>query len=417
MQNPQVKEGQLNTKTLKHLYSFFILVALISCESKSLERIVVFENPGSELGSEPNLHLAQDGRILLSWIQATDTKNSKLFLSALNEKKRTWSDPVLIAEGSDWFVNWADFPSITSFGENSLAAHYLDKSGEDTYAYNVKLRISNDNGITWNRAIIPHNDGTNTEHGFVSKLALEDDKLLSVWLDGRKYAYSEQDSLIAKEMTLRSAIMDTSGEILTEFELDDRVCDCCQTDTAMTQKGPIVVYRDRSETEIRDIYYVRFTDNEWTIPKPVHTDGWSIFGCPVNGPAISALENNVAVAWFTNANDIPQVKVSFSNTNGELFLTPIEVDQIKPSGRVDIELLEDGSALVSWLDNMDGIAVIRLQRIKADGHKDPAINVSESSESRSSGFPRMVLKNNKAYVTWTNAGDTLTVRTAVVNLK
>ncbi len=402
---------------MKYFYLLVLLLALVSCDTNSLEKVVEFDNPGSQLGSEPNIHLTKDGLILLSWIQVFDNKNSKLFLSTLDEKKLIWSEPILIAEGTDWFVNWADFPSITSFGENSLAAHYLDKSADDTYAYNVKLTISNDNGLTWDNAIIPHRDSTNTEHGFVSKVALDDNKLLSVWLDGRKYAYSEQDSLIAKEMTLRSAIMDTNSEIISEFEIDDRVCDCCQTDSAMTQNGPIVVYRDRTKKEIRDIYYVRFTNNKWTEPKPVHTDGWSIFGCPVNGPAISTLNNNVAVAWFTKANDNPKIKVSFSNSNGEIFNTPIEVDHYQPSGRVDIELLEDGSAMVSWLDNIDGIAIIRLQRIYSDGSKDPTFNVSESSESRSSGFPRMVIKNDHAYLTWTNSGDTLTVRTMRVNIK
>ncbi len=402
---------------MKYFYLLVLLLALVSCDTNSLEKVVEFDNPGSQLGSEPNIHLTKDGLILLSWIQVFDNKNSKLFLSTLDEKKLIWSEPILIAEGTDWFVNWADFPSITSFGENSLAAHYLDKSADDTYAYNVKLTISNDNGLTWGNAIIPHRDSTNTEHGFVSKVALDDNKLLSVWLDGRKYAYSEQDSLIAKEMTLRSAIMDTNSEIISEFEIDDRVCDCCQTDSAMTQNGPIVVYRDRTKKEIRDIYYVRFTNNKWTEPKPVHTDGWSIFGCPVNGPAISTLNNNVAVAWFTKANDNPKIKVSFSNSNGEIFNTPIEVDHYQPSGRVDIELLEDGSAMVSWLDNIDGIAIIRLQRIYSDGSKDPTFNVSESSESRSSGFPRMVIKNDHAYLTWTNSGDTLTVRTMRVNIK
>jgi len=402
---------------MKYFTIVVIFLALLSCETKSLERVVEFDNPGSILGSEPNLHITKGGQIFLSWIQAIDNKNSKLFFSTLNEKKLTWSEPTLIAEGSNWFVNWADFPSITSFGENSMAAHYLDKSADDTYAYNVKLTISNDNGATWNNAIIPHRDNTNTEHGFVSKVALDNQRLLSVWLDGRKYAYSEQDSLITKEMTLRSAIMDTNGKIIEEFELDDRVCDCCQTDTAMTQNGPIVVYRDRTETEIRDISYVRFTNGEWTKPKPVNTDGWSIFGCPVNGAGISALKNMVAVAWFTKANDEPKVRVSFSDNNGEIFKAPIEVDFVKPSGRVDIELLDDGSAMVSWLDNIEGFAKIRLQRIYSDGHKDPAFNVSESSESRSSGFPRMVMKNDHAFLTWTNSGDTLTVRTARVNIK
>ena len=147
--------------------------------------------------------------------------------------------PNLVAEGSDWFVNWADFPSLTSFGSSNLMAHILDKSAEDTYAYDVKLLLSNDNGNTWNTPIIPHKDKTATEHGFVSKVALNNNQLLSVWLDGRKYSYSEKDSSIAKEMTLRSAIVDKQGELTHEYEIDARVCDCCQTDSALTEMDPL----------------------------------------------------------------------------------------------------------------------------------------------------------------------------------
>ena len=402
---------------MKFFFAIALSIILVSCEKETKQVVIQFDNPGNQIGSEPNLHVTQDGTIYLSWIEAVKGKNSKLLFSTLNETTLVWSEPKLIAEGSDWFVNWADFPSITSFDGNSLAAHYLDKSADDTYAYDVKLTLSNDNGKTWNDAIIPHNDNTNTEHGFVSKTDLGDSKLLSVWLDGRKYAYHEKDSAIAKEMTLRSAIMNSQGDLLEEFELDTRVCDCCQTDTAMTQNGPMVVYRDRSNKEIRDISYVRMIDGKWTQPKVIHNDNWSIFGCPVNGPAISTNKNNVAVTWFTNANDEPKVKVAFSDDNGDTFGNTIIVDQVNPSGRVDVEALNDGSALVSWLDNIEEKAVIQIQRIYTDKKRSQVKTVSESTESRSSGFPRMAVKDNQAYLAWTNSGDTLTVKTAKINIE
>jgi hypothetical protein len=38
--------------------------------------------------------------------------------------------------------------------------------------------------------------------------------------------------------------------------------------------------------------------------------------------------------------------------------------------------------------------------------------VSQSSESRSSGFPKMVMKNDTVYFAWTEVGESLSVKTA-----
>jgi len=397
------------------LRTLLILVIFASCKSEPVETITFIAAPIKANSSEPNLHKADNGTIYLSWIETNEDKSSTLSFSTLLNNN-IWSDPKTIANGTGWFVNWADFPSITSFGKSGLAAHYLDKSAEDTYAYNVKLTLSNDNGNSWNAPFIPHTDNTNTEHGFVSKVATKDGNFLAVWLDGRQMAYAEKDSTITKEMTLRSAIINKKGKLLNEYLLDSRVCDCCQTDTAMTNDDAIVVYRDRSEGDIRDIYYVRQINNEWTEPKPVFNDNWNIAGCPVNGAAIATKENTVAVVWFTMANNEPKVKVAFSKDNGKTFNEPIHIGDKDPMGRVDIELLEDNSALVSWMDIVEDNTVIQLQKVGSNGTLSELITLTESSESRSSGFPRMVLKDDMAYLTWTNVGEeNLNIKTAIVN--
>ncbi len=399
------------------LYIVFgvFLLTLLSCNTKPAEVVTYMTAPSGLNASESSLHKAEDGSIYLSWIETKESNDSKLLLSKLKEDN-SWSEAKTIATGNNWFLNWADFPSVTSFG-NNLAAHYLEKSANDTYAYDVKLTISNDDGNTWSKAITPHTDNTNTEHGFVSKVAMNDDSFLSVWLDGRQMAYAEQDSTIAKQMTLRGAVFNSKGKLEKEYLLDSRVCDCCQTDTAMTEDGPIVIYRDRSDTEIRDIYYVKLVDGTWTEPKAIYHDNWEISGCPVNGPAISTKGNMVAVAWFTIADNLPTVKVSFSDNNGNTFSAPKTVDDVAPLGRVDIELLEDNSALLSWMDTVDGNTQIQLQRVFPNGDLSEILTLAESFESRSSGFPRMVVKDDLAYLTWTkvNEGNTLSIETAIVN--
>ena len=77
--------------------------------------------------------------------------------------------------------------------------------------------------------------------------------------------------------------------------------------------------RDRSGAEIRDISISRRVGTEWTAPRRVHVDNWEIPACPVNGPRADAIGNTLGVAWFTAANNFPEVKVIFSTDGGRSF--------------------------------------------------------------------------------------------------
>jgi hypothetical protein len=66
-----------------------------------------------------------------------------------------------------------------------LAAHWLVKRGSATYAYDVNITQSKDGGKSWSKPIVPHRDNTQTEHGFVSLIPLNDGRLGANWLDGR----------------------------------------------------------------------------------------------------------------------------------------------------------------------------------------------------------------------------------------
>jgi hypothetical protein len=118
---------------------------------------------------------------------------------------------------------------------------------------------------------------------------------------------------------------------------------------------------------VRDIYVSRLENGKWTEAARVHEDGWTIPACPVNGPMLAARGTRVAIAWFTAAGDQGRVFVAFSDDAGRTFRTPIRVDEAGSLGRVDVELMEDGSAVVSHIEFAEQRAQFRARRIEHSG--------------------------------------------------
>jgi hypothetical protein len=367
---------------------------------------------------EPELNTTQDGRIILSWVERIGDKRYALRTSTRDAKG--WSELHTVAEGENWFVNWADFPSVIALQDGSLAAHWLVKSGSGTYAYDVNIARSEDGGKTWGKPIVPHRDNTQTEHGFVSLMPLPDGRLGAVWLDGRNMKdmkHDDDENAPAPEsMTLRYAAIDRDGKLSDEARLDERVCECCQTSAALTSEGAIAVYRDRSEEEVRDIYSVKQVTGKWGAPRAVHGDNWKINGCPVNGPAVAADARRVAVAWFTGVGDAPHVKLAFSSDAAASFGSPIQIDDDENVGRVDVLLLPDGSALVCWMSGNVERGALKVRRAQPDGTLGPTAVVAQTDISRSSGFPRMARLGDEVHFAWTEFGKPSRVRMATAKI-
>ena len=412
------------------------------------------EAPTARGSGEPNLHAAADGQVYLSWFEPLGDGRHALRFSVMdpgaggvlgdlgstdaapapgtgaagssaNAGSPTWTPPRTIVTGDDFFVNWADFPSMFELADGTLAAHWPRRSGEGTFEYDVEVAWSPDGGDTWSEPVIPHRDGTLSEHGFVSLFPWEDGSLGAVWLDGRHYVGWDEEAGAPSgegrpdhpEMTLRFTTLTPTG-LGPEKLLDGRICECCQTSAAITSRGPIVVYRNRTEDEIRDTWTVRYVDGAWTEPAPVYEDGWEIRACPVNGPMVAADGDRVAVAWFTAAHDQPRVRLAFSHDAGESFEYPVQVDDGDPMGRVAVTLLDDGDALVTWLERTGDDAAVRIRRVTPDGTLGPSETVALSSPARASGFPRMARSGDHLVFAWTDilGEEGSRVRTAVARV-
>ena len=399
-----------------------IAAVLVACSSEArvhpaIEDLTPLDAPAGPRSGEPNLAVDANGRVHLSWLERDG--DSTVALRLAMRDNGAWSTPVTVTSRSDLFVNWADFPSVFVAPSGRLVMHWLQKRPGGKYSYDVIVRQSNDGGASWSEPRILHDDNVSAEHGFTSFFAAEGDSVEAVWLDGRATAGGGHDGHDAPRgaMQLGNGRIAADGGVSPNAMIDNRICDCCQTSAAMTARGPIVVYRDRSEQEIRDIAVLRRVDGKWTEPTRVHADDWHIEGCPVNGPSVVADGNNVAVAWFTGARDTARVNVAFSTDAGATFSAPVRVDDGNPAGRVDVEFDGLGRALVTWLERVgEQGAEVRIKAVSAAGEATPHMVIASSSAARTSGFPRMVRSGDQLVLAWTIPGDTARVMMATARV-
>jgi hypothetical protein len=402
---------------IRYIGVLLLGVLLFGCEGK--DQVKSQECSQLRTGSHlPRLTTISNG-VGISYV-SSGKQGDTLFYTHAHKPLELSSPP--FAMGTDWFINWADFPSVVYFsdqaGEKAIFAHWLQYSGEGTYDYN----IMNYNGWPGDFSQIDklHQDTVSAEHGFLSSAALPGGGLQVTWLDGRYTKVQEGAAAGAGEvegqeedhghghgggaMTLRTKTLTDS----TSVELDHRVCDCCNTATVATKELTMVAYRDRSEHEIRDIgYVIKPTGGEWSTPKLVHADNWEISGCPVNGPALAANDaGNIAAIWYTAPADRAQIKFSRYDSANATFSPPLLLDDNTPLGRVDLQLADDGTAYATALTTKEGTddAFLTLWTISPTGEVSREDLVTTSA-ARSAGFPKIALFQDKLFWARTVLGE------------
>ncbi len=414
--------------------------AAVRADPSAPSRVEAWPLPATMAGSAlPDLVVAPDGRLLLAWVNSQRGRRHVLQFSSFDPAAGRWlSAPMTIAIGHSMFVNWADTPHIAATPDGALWVHWLQKTADAPYAYDIMLSTSRNGGARWSEPVVPHDDGTATEHGFVSMWPQGADRLGIAWLDGRRTgghaatgaapttgpesaagdgtapatgddasAGQSAHATVAGTMTLRTAVFDGALRRSGEQELDASVCDCCQTDVALTSRGPLLVYRGRTADEVRDILAMRLDGDAWTAPRPVHADAWTMPACPVNGPAVAADGSDVVVGWYTAPADEAEVRIARSADAGDTFAAPVVLDRGEAvQGRVDVAL-GDGEAWVLWLREDGPGQSLWLSRRSPDlAVEHERIQVATlAGRGRVTGFPQLALHAGVAYVAWTDVLD------------
>ena len=355
--------------------------------------------PVSEPGISPQLIASARG-VTLSWV-APSGDASTLRWSEWNGS--AWTAPATVTKGANWFLSWADAPSVVRLRTGTLVANWYETTRSEIEAYDMRLSYSTDDGKTWARPFTPHGDKTETQHGFASFVDLPDGVGL-VWLDGRDMANNTTDPE-GGVMSLRFTRFDRQWKQAADVEVDRRVCECCQTAAVVTDDGVVTAFRDRSDKEMRDIATSRLENGSWTQAALVHADNYETFACPVNGPALSARGRDVAVAWYTVANETGRSYAAFSRDAGRTWSSPVRLDDGQSLGLVDVALLDDGTAAATWVEFANDARHFRMRRVHPDGRRSDAQDVAASAAGRISGYPRMERFGDGLLFAWLERGD------------
>ena len=174
-----------------------------------------------------------------------------------------------------------------------------------------------------------------------------------------------------------------------------------------------MVYRNRSDQEIRDIAITRLVNGNWTEPSIIHADNWEISGCPVNGPKVVAQGNTLLVGWFTAAKGEAKVNFSFSSDAGVTFGAPITVEGQGIIGRVEVALLDEQSGIAAWMETNKTGTFLMAARIDNGGKMGKRWEIGAMDSGRKSGFPQLEVLGDNVYFAWTEVkGEANQVRTA-----
>lgn len=335
-------------------------------------------NPSTSGSIQPNWSVTPDGSPLLSWVEPS--KNGALTLRYAVWRGKAWSEPHTVAADRHFFRHPAEVPEVMQLNDHLWMAHWVEMPNEANEAEFVWASSSTD-GVHWTAPLMAHKDHGQVEHGLASMAADAKGEISVLWLeqpkgeDGPGY--------------LMRTVLDNSGKEVREERLDPDVCDCCPTAATRTAKGLLVAYRSRTPQDIRDISIIRLESGKWSSSKVIHADGWHINACPTNAASVSAKGDKVAVAWFTAAQNKPRVQISFSSDSGATFGNATVVSTGHAFGYTSVALADDGSALVSWLEDGPNATRVLARAVTPAGAAGPVIQVAEGGRT-ALGYPRVV---------------------------
>jgi hypothetical protein len=417
--NPSNKSVMIKMFFIITLIASVVTIIVTGKTAKPSYTSLQYINNLSSTGAKvPRLVSLPNGDVLMSWVEPLASGNVLKF-GVLHQGR--WVRQGKAAQGENWFVNWADYPSVVAIDEKFWLAHWLVKQqGGKSYDYDVATSISNDAGVTWSLPKAPHRDGTAAEHGFAAIFPVNGEAGI-VWLDGRDYLDKKDRAKYPEKsgnFNLRYTRIHRDGAMDAEQVIDSNTCTCCWPSVAVTSAGPVVAWRGRTDAEIRDNRVAYLQDGKWSAPAPLGAEGWNIEGCPVNGPALAARGAQVVAAWFSAEGDRPRVRAAFSKDGGRSFGQPVEIDEAAPLGRIGLVWRDDNSAVISWMTAADAVtskSSLALRTIQVDGQLSVTKRAIEVSPGRDTGVPQMVASDKGLVLAWTDVAPSYGVRTALVS--
>ena len=306
--------------------------------------------------------------VAVAW-GATANGKGDIFLAVSRNGGRAFSPPVRVnAIEGDARISGEIAPRV-ALSSRASALH-----PEITVTWNakgvttgIKTARSRDGGRTFIDERSLQAKGAAGDRGWQASAIDARGALHTIWLDHRAMAAAkaagdrsehkgEHDGVA---MAQKSALY-YAADGAAERELFRGVCYCCKTAMAIGPRGEIfAAWRHVFPGNMRDMGFTMSRDGGKTFTPlaRVSQDGWSIQGCPDDGPAMAVdAGGTVHLVWPTVQNEQGVILYATSK-NGAAFSTPVRVPTLggpKPS-HPQVVVDRSGHVFVAWDEVRDGI--------------------------------------------------------------
>lgn len=245
----------------------------------------------------------------------------------------------------------------------------------------IKTARSRDGGRTFGPPVPLQASGAAGDRGWQSLTLDARGNAHAIWLDHRGMAAAkgapaehkgEHDGVA---MAQRSGLYyaSSAGGAASERELFKGVCYCCKTAMATGPDGTLyAAWRHVFAGNFRDMGFTASRDGGKTFAPlvRVNQDGWSINGCPDDGPAMAVdARGAVHLVWPTVSGGTEGALLYAVSRDGRSFATPIRVPTLgspKPS-HPQIAIDGQGRVVVAWDEVRGGIRGAAFNRMTAAG--------------------------------------------------
>ena len=98
---------------------------------------------------------------------------------------------------------------------------------------------------------------------------------------------------------------------------------------------------------------------------------------------------------------IPKVNLSFSDSYGSSFGSPIKINDLSAIGRVDTAFLNKKEVIVSYMEGDDDGTYLRIKKVSTDGTVSKPITISKIDGGRGTGVPQLEILDDEIFIVWT----------------
>ena len=238
--------------------------------------------------------LDESGRL---WIAKVENQDLLVFWS--DDDGKNFSSPVLVTpEPENILADGENRPKIAVADDGTVLLTWV-QSLPQKYSGNIRFARSTDSGRTFSPPITLNDDGRITSHRFASMATDGTGRVVVAWLDARDRDMAKERGEAFSGVSIYTARSSDNGASFgPNRQFETHTCECCRIALTWTPEGPVVFWRNIFGTNTRDFAIANLDKGS---VRRATDDEWQIDACPHNGGGIaSGYRDQLHLVWFTD---------------------------------------------------------------------------------------------------------------------